>query len=135
MRNRPLLSPYLSLSFSLSFPPASLLVYFLNAPLSPFSLPTRIRVILFFFLTRRDLRFLRTFFRYNPRLVNNSDDRRAEGVFYPRRCYKLFRIVKNSRWTMLRPVEVLEFFNRDVFLSLLVLLFYFKSLLLSCARC
>jgi len=23
----------------------------------------------------------------------------GEGVFYPRRCYKLFRIVKNSRWT------------------------------------
>jgi len=25
--------------------------------------------------------------------------RDGEGMFYPRRCYKLFRIVKNSRWT------------------------------------
>lgn len=41
-----------------------------------------------------------------------------EGVFYPRRCYKLFRIVKNLRWTGASPLEVLEFFNGDLLLPL-----------------
>lgn len=64
---------------------------------------------------------LPSYLRYNPRLVNNSDDRRAEGrlkkeVFYPRRCYKLFRIVKNSKMDGgASPVEVLEFLNREMF--------------------
>lgn len=41
-----------------------------------------------------------------------------EEVFYPRRCYKLFRIVKNLRWTGASPFEVLEFFNGDLLLPL-----------------
>lgn len=73
----------------------------------------------FFFVSRPPAAFRR--FQYNSRLVNNSGNRMdgdgglkeieekrcaregggEEGrkMFYLQRCYKLFRIAKNSRWT------------------------------------
>jgi len=101
------LFPSLSLSLSVSiFFPISSLVYFLRAYL--FASPPWMRV---FFLPRRDLRPFRVFNiirgssiiptieRTEVGLRDDEEGRGREGVFYPRRCYKLFRIVKNSRWT------------------------------------
>lgn len=102
--------PSLSLFFSLfpsppplypPFSPSPLLVYFLRACL--FASPAWMHVL--FFLSRRDLRSFRVFniirgssiiptIERTEVEVKESEGRRR--VFYLRRCYKLFRIVKNS---------------------------------------
>lgn len=98
------LSPSLPPLLHPPFSPSTLLVYFLRARL--FASPGW-RCALFF-LSRRDLRPSRVFNIIRgssiiPTLkrtevgLKKSEERR--GMFYRQRCYKLFRIVKNSRWT------------------------------------
>jgi len=61
-------------------------------------------------------------------------------VFYPRRCYKLFRIVKNLRWTGASPPKFWNFsteifypfFYKDVFIlffsiKIFFLLFLYRN--------